>query len=458
MRLTLVLLAMSVGLWSCDFATDVSLLEIAGTGVLFGQAYLDVNGSGVADVGDLPIKNASVVLTTAGSGDVVLSATTDTLGAFVLLAVPVGTYSLGLDSAVLSDTLFALPGAASVTVELGDTTSLSIGASYPTLTLQEVRGAAPGRRVFTRGVAMNQRTPGTDGTVHVLDTASVTYLRTTGVSVPAGDIQTGDSLRLLGRTASDNGQPVLTAVTPFVLQRGLSLPPPVEVTTGVARTANAGVLDAALARIRLAEISDTSTAPNGDFHFWAHNGADSVEVVFKWFRGISSAGVRPDTVVRINQASGLLTPFDDGTGMVRWRLFPRAASDVTLEIKAVDLAVTTAFDSAQASAGSTVQITVAVQSLVPASTHTARGVSITDAIPARLTFQSATATRGSYASGTGVWTIGDFAPGRADTLRITAQVTGTPGVTTNTATLNPLVSEAEVNTGNNSQSANLTVN
>lgn len=322
------LLAVVVGLWSCDFATDVEQLQIGGTGVLLGQAYLDLNGTGVADTGDQPLNNVLITLTTRGTTDVVLSTTTNAAGAFALPSVPVGTYGLGLPTSVLGDSLTALGATASVTIFLGDTTLLSLGATYPVLSLQEIRSAAPGRRVFALGTAMNPRLPSTDGTVHVLDTASVTYLRTTGVSLPVGDVQTGDSLRLLGRTAVDNGQPVLSSVTPYVLQRGLSLPPPIEATTAVAAGANGGALDAALVRIRLAEISDTSTAGNGDFHFWANDGSDSLEVVFKWFRNISSSGVRPDTVVRVNQATGLLTPFDDGTGTIRWRLLPRAASDV----------------------------------------------------------------------------------------------------------------------------------
>jgi len=457
-RWTRLLLVVAVGLWSCDFATDVELLEIAGTGVLFGQAYLDLNGSGSADGGDQPLRNVSVALTTPGGGDVVLSATTDTTGSFILPSVPVGTYRLGLASTVLGDSLTAMGAGGTITVELGDTTFFNLGASYPTLTLAEVRAAAPGRRVFTRGVAMNSRLPSTDGTVHLLDTAGVSYLRATGVTTPPGNVLTGDSLRLLGRTAVDNGQPVLDAVTPIVLQRGLSLPPAIQLTTGAAATANAGVLDAALVRIRLAEISDTSTAPNGDFHFWTNDGTDSLEVVFKWFRNISSSAVRPDTTVRINQATGLLTPFDDGTGGgVRWRLLPRAASEVILEIKNADLAVTTAFDTAQASFGDMVEIMVTARNL-PTSPHTATGVSVTDTIPAALTFQSATVTSGSYADGSGVWSVGDLAPGAADTLRITVQVTGAPGSVTNTARLNPLVREVETNAANNTQSANLTVN
>jgi uncharacterized repeat protein (TIGR01451 family) len=420
--------------------------------VLLGLAYLDINGSGGADAGDQPLRSASVVLTTV-TGGTVETATTDSLGAFVLLRVPVGTYGLGLGAAVLGDSLTALTAPGDVTVELGDTTFFNIGATYPTLTLQQVRAAAPGRRVFTHGLALNPRLPSTDGTVHLMDTTSTTYLLTTGVSVPASNVQIGDSLRVLGRTAVSHGQPTLDIVTPIVLRRGLSVPPPIETTPGTASRASGGTFDAALVRIRLAEISDTSTAPNGDFHFWAHAASDSVEVVFKWFRNISPAGVRPDTVVRINQATGLLTPFDDGSGTVRWRLLPRGASEVLLETKAADLAVTTSFIPTTATAGDTVVIRVTARSL-PTSTHTATGVSVTDTVRTGLTYLSSTATRGSYSPTTAQWTIGDFAPGAADTLSISVEVTAGPGPIGNAAFLNPLVSEVEANASNNAASAN----
>jgi uncharacterized repeat protein (TIGR01451 family) len=450
------LLLASAGVGSCDFATDVELLEIRGTGFLFGQAYLDLNGTGAADTGDEPLENARVVLTTPGSGDVVLEATTDTAGLFTLESVPVGTYEIGLAASVLGDSLTALGTDPSVTVEIGDTTSFTIGASFPTMTLEEVRTAAAGRRIFTTGVAMNARLASTDGTVHLLDTTDVAYLRTTNVALPAGNILIGDSLRLLGRTGTDNGHPVLTSVTPYVLQRGLALPPPVETTTEAATTADGGALDAALVRIRNAEISDTSTAPNGDFHFWANDGTDSVEVVFKWFRGISSSSIRPDTVVRISQATGLLTPYDDGTGTVRWRLLPRGGSEVVLQVKSADVAVTALLTPDTVTTGDTVQIRVTAQNL-PASSNTATGVSVTNQIPAGLTFLSATTTGGSYTDGSGVWDVGDLAPGAADTLRIDTEVTAGPGSITDTAVFGGLVDEVETNAANDSVSVVLTV-
>lgn len=57
-----------------------------------------------------------------------------------------------------------------------------------------------------------------------------------------------------------------------------------------------------------------------------------------------------------------------------------------------------------------------------AGPDTATGVEVTDLLPAGLVFQSATASQGSYNSGTGLWTVGSLANGASATLDITAQV------------------------------------
>jgi hypothetical protein len=129
---------------------------------------------------------------------------------------------------------------------------------------------------------------------------------------------------------SDNGRPAIDQVTPTVLVSGAALPIPVETTVAAASTADGGTLDAALVRIRTVEIADTATAADGNFHFWAVDGADSVEVVLRSFLGFDTTDFGPG-VVRLAQGTGLLSPVDDGVGIVRWRLLPRAGSDMVLE-------------------------------------------------------------------------------------------------------------------------------
>jgi len=433
---------------SCESAADIEVITLDETGFVFGQAFLDLNGNRQIDAGDAALKNAGILLTATGSPTVLDQTTTDSLGLFFIGNLPAGVYALSLDSAVLGDSLGKFT-TSTATLGVGDTLRVDVGATYPELSLADVRTAAPGQRVFTKGIALNPRQSFSDGTVHFQE--GVTYLRATNVA-PSG-IAIGDSVRLLGRTAVDQGQPTLDGVTPLLLRSLVVIPLPQEVTTGVASTGGGGPLDAALVRIRNAEISDTSTAPNGDFHYWAYNGGDSIEVVYKWFLQISTAGIRPDTIVRLREATGLLAPFDDGSG-VRWRLIPRAASGIVVETKFVDVAIGTAFDTPATTTGQTVEIRVTAANSGP---HTATNVRVSNPIPAGLLFLSATATAGTFDDASGIWSVGDLPLSASDTLTIQAEVTSGPGTVTNVSQLLTLTREVETNGGNNGAMASLTV-
>jgi hypothetical protein len=189
--------------------------------------------------------------------------------------------------------------------------------------------------VFTAGIALNTRVKFGDGQVHFAGDSA--FLR--GLNVARSNVSQGDSVRLLGRVVMDNGRPALEDVTPQVLVAAAAFVLPEEATTAVANSADGGRLDAALVRIRAAEFNDTSTTPDGHFRFWADDGSDSVEVWIRDFLALNNPAFRPDTTVRIDEMVGLLTPFDDGGGVVRWRLMPRSGSDIFLEQKLADIAV-----------------------------------------------------------------------------------------------------------------------
>ena len=96
-----------------------------------------------------------------------------------------------------------------------------------------------------------------------------------------------------------------------------------------------------------------------------------------------------------------------------------------------DLALTKTVNVASPAVGSNVVFTITVTNNGP---NQADSVQVSDQLPAGFTFVSATASVGSYASGTGIWTIGALAfPGSA-TLQITATVNAS-GPYTNTATV-----------------------
>jgi uncharacterized repeat protein (TIGR01451 family) len=449
-RLVLVAVATAaVGVVSCKDASTVDVLTIDAAGAVFGTAFLDNNGNGILDAQDPPLPKVPVVLTVAGGGQVVSQATTDSLGSFVLTDIPVGSYELGLDASVLGDSLQAVGSGADLVIRRDSTTRVNFGVSFPVLTLDEVRTAEPGRRVFTSGIALNPRQPFGDGAVH-LQTDTL-FLR--AVNVARATINTGDSVRMLGRVSVEEGEPVLDDVTPFVLVSSATIPLPTETGTAKAASADGGRLDAALVKIRNAEISDTGTVA-GAFHFRADDGSGKVDVELRSFLLIDPTPVRPDTIVRVKELTGLLVPLKDETGAVHWRIQPRGGGDVLLEVKQANLGIGVSVDKATAHKGDRLRFTVVLTNAGPLG---ASGVQVTDSIPVGMTFASASSTRGAYNAGTGIWDLDSLKVGATDTLKVDADVTtDLVGQTQNRASITRILREVDPNPANNS--ATVTVN
>ena len=98
---------------------------------------------------------------------------------------------------------------------------------------------------------------------------------------------------------------------------------------------------------------------------------------------------------------------------------------------AADIAVDKTVDNATPNVGDTVTFTITATNQGP---DDATGVDITDGLPFGFGFVSATPSQGSYAPGTGLWTIGDIANGADATLTIVATIDA-PGALVNTATV-----------------------
>lgn len=122
---------------------------------------------------------------------------------------------------------------------------------------------------------------------------------------------------------------------------------------------------------------------------------------------------------------------------------------------ATDLAVTKGVSNATPAEGAAISYTVTVSG---AGADGATSVTVSDVLPAGVTYQSSSASQGSYASGTGIWTVGTVASGDTATLTLSVTVnSGTSGSTiTNTASLASLT-EAEWSTANNTASTAITV-
>lgn len=96
-----------------------------------------------------------------------------------------------------------------------------------------------------------------------------------------------------------------------------------------------------------------------------------------------------------------------------------------------DIGVLKTVDDATPNVGSQVTYTLTATNYGPSG---ATGVEITDNLPAGVSFVGATASQGSYDSGSGVWIVGALANGASATLTITVQV-DQAGPISNTATV-----------------------
>ncbi len=104
-------------------------------------------------------------------------------------------------------------------------------------------------------------------------------------------------------------------------------------------------------------------------------------------------------------------------------------NDDTIVNPVADLSLTKTVNNPMPNIGSNIIFTITVSNSGP---NDATNVAVADALPAGLTFVSATASQGSYNNTLGVWTIGTIANGANVTLQITATVTSS-GPITNTA-------------------------
>jgi uncharacterized repeat protein (TIGR01451 family)/fimbrial isopeptide formation D2 family protein len=130
-------------------------------------------------------------------------------------------------------------------------------------------------------------------------------------------------------------------------------------------------------------------------------------------------------------------------------------SESTVTPLQADLAIFKVVDDPTPNVGQTIEFTITVTNLGP---DLATGVVVTDVLPAGLTFVSATASQGSYAEGTGLWTVGTVASADFPTLVIRAVVdqpaSGPPAPITNSVTVNG--NEYDPDPGNNEDDVTVT--
>ena len=124
-------------------------------------------------------------------------------------------------------------------------------------------------------------------------------------------------------------------------------------------------------------------------------------------------------------------------------------------IQGSDLVVTKTVDKPAASEGDTVIFTVAVENLGPSDTT---GVTLSDPLPAGLTYISNLTSQGSYTATTGVWSVGALVLGGTATLQVSATVApGTMGAILTNAAVLTATDRPDRNSANNTGAATVAV-
>lgn len=116
-----------------------------------------------------------------------------------------------------------------------------------------------------------------------------------------------------------------------------------------------------------------------------------------------------------------------------------------------DLGINKIANASTYTIGQTATFTITLTNNGPAD---ATSIKVTDLLPAGVTYQNSTPTKGLYNAASGVWDVGDLAKSTSATLVITATV-NTAGSITNTATITASAQHDPV-TGNNSKSVTIT--
>ncbi len=130
-------------------------------------------------------------------------------------------------------------------------------------------------------------------------------------------------------------------------------------------------------------------------------------------------------------------------------------ASATIAVDGADLGIIKSVSNATPIIGETITYTLTLTNGGP---NNATNIAVTDLLPPDLSYQGSTPSQGSYASATGIWTVGSLNNGATATLTLSALVLDQRDnlTITNTATISA-ADQADANTANNSSSADITI-
>jgi len=222
---------------ACSEAGEGHLFQIESTGVVSGDAFLDLGRTGARAPGDPSLVGLELALVMFGSRDTVTLALSDTAGFFGARNLPLGSFMIVPDPGFLGDSLEVTRISPSpAEVRRGPGTAISVGISFPVREVEEILGGPTGVRLYARGIALNSRESLPGSAVHIR--AGDRALRV--VDVAPLVIQPGDSILILGRTQRVAGRVILEEGLGRRLRQGVTAPVPWPLTTMAASAAGGG--------------------------------------------------------------------------------------------------------------------------------------------------------------------------------------------------------------------------
>lgn len=309
-------------LTGCETVGSKQIIGVEATGTAIGMVYIDLDGDGHLGSLDGLAPNIPITLTRRGALRPSARALTDSRGVYRITDVPVGSYWVGIDSTALGDSLHVVRiDSAAVTVAKYDSAVSRVTLGIRPVSIANVRGEPLGKLVSVEGIALSGSGTFGDTTVHIADGSGA--LRIT--QLVTGGLEVGDSIRVIGRTGTRNGQTVVLNSATYRLGK-TAAPKPDSLSTHVAAKADGGKRDAALVRVTGTLV--TLDASSADLKLTVNDGSGPIEVfIDRYARITSSTPLIPGVAI---DATGLLVPLDEGSG--RWRLKPRGTTDLRAEV------------------------------------------------------------------------------------------------------------------------------
>ncbi|CAN5897418.1 hypothetical protein BH23GEM9_BH23GEM9_31780 [soil metagenome] len=234
------------------------------------------------------------------------------------IAFPPGSYTPGK----MLDVTGVLVPSGSGTWRIHPRSAAESKASFPLVTVAEARALPANRTVQIRATALNGWADFGNASIHIRDGTGAIRI----INVPQTTVVRGDSVLIHGTVESDQGQPVLRALTfpaPAVLLTGLVAPPPDSVSTLVASTAAGGTRDADQFRVR--GLISFVEVLGADVLLTLSDGSGDLVVRLQPASRFPSALYKIGDVIRV---SGVLAPTATGT----WELKPRQPGEIAIVV------------------------------------------------------------------------------------------------------------------------------